>query len=130
MSARYVDHSAEFLRFFVNQLAPAAQAIGDVVHHEITSRIQLQEEPSKPGEGIASPPPEHILLKQWRRSKVRIFENQVSLIVYNRSRTEDGYSLVKIHEEGTDRMEPRPTVHPGLEAARRAAQGAAVQALR
>ena len=127
---RYDDNSAEFLRFFVEELAPTVEAMGDLLLERVQSKIQVQMEPSDPGEPIATRGAE-VIKEAWRRSRVRRNESSVSCIVFNPAKTEDGSQLlVPIHEYGEGNFEARPTVRPALDESRSTLNALARDALK
>lgn len=118
-NVRYEDHSAEFLRRYVEEVAPTVERMGDLALDSIRSFIRRGEEPSAPGEGPTSHPPEFILYESWKRGRVRRSGDLVRVTLYSTARSDDGeVSLALVLEAGTDTVEPRPSIGPGMAAAR------------
>ena len=115
----YIDESDEFLRFFVEEIAPTVELMADVAVDSIKSKILRQDEPSDPGEGPASHGPEFLLYESWRRGRVRRVGDEVRCAVYSTARSEDGeVSLALVMEYGSDTIQPRSHIRPGMDAAR------------
>jgi hypothetical protein len=104
-------------RLLASQLVPIVSEGARILRDAWKGKIQLQEEPSDPGEPPASPTRKYY--NSVQSTSARVYSDAVVAYAFSPAEWSDGDALALALDEGRDRIRPRPHLDAAIEAARR-----------
>ena len=104
-------------RLLASQLVPIVSEGARILRAKWKATIQLQEEPSEPGEPPASPTRKYY--NSVQSTGARVYSDAVVAYAFSPAEWSDGDPLALALDEGRDRIRPRPHLDAAIEAARR-----------